>query len=280
MRWVPVVALVVVGCGSGADDETPIRPQDGSFDALSYNVAGLPQGLSSSNPEANIPQISPMLNGFDLVLAQEDFAYHELLVADAEHPFQSLPKEHHIQLVDDGLNRFSEFDWDGFERVQWVSCYGDANSGASDCLAEKGFSWARTTFGDRVTIDVVNLHGEAGGGAEDIAARAEGYAQLIAYLADKSAGRALIVAGDTNLHRSDPEDLVLLTQIEDELGLVDACEALACGEDHIDRFFFRSNGDVSVDAVSWRNAVEFVDAAGDPLSDHPAIHVGFAWSTR
>ena len=33
----------------------------GTFDSLTYNVAGLPQGISGSDPENNIPQISPLL---------------------------------------------------------------------------------------------------------------------------------------------------------------------------------------------------------------------------
>src|SRR5690606_27992207 len=40
---------------------------EGTFDALTYNVAGLPVGLSSSQPDINTPYISPLLNAYDLV---------------------------------------------------------------------------------------------------------------------------------------------------------------------------------------------------------------------
>lgn len=275
-------ALLLAGCG-GADDDGPgpLTPQEGEFDALSYNVAGLPQGLSGSDPEPNMPLISPLLNGYDLVLAQEDFVYHEQLSQDAEHPYQSVPKQDYVMLVHDGLNRFSQFPWTAFVRVQWVDCYGGATSGASDCMAEKGFSLARTTFGDRITFDVYNHHAEAGGGAEDVEAREAGFAQFAAYVQEHSAGNVVIVGGDTNLHGDDPDDRPLLDQFLADTGLTDACAALECGdEDRIDRFFFRSNELIEVEPVTWQIADEFVDADGNDLSDHLAVHVRFAWRTR
>ena len=60
---------------------------------LSYNVAGLPAGISSSEPDVNTPIISPLLNDYDIVLVQEDFIYHRDLARDAEHTFHSEEKE-------------------------------------------------------------------------------------------------------------------------------------------------------------------------------------------
>src|SRR5690606_11526523 len=48
----------------------------GEFELLTYNVAGLPDLLSSSNPAVNTSRVSPLLNRYDVVLAQEDFVYH------------------------------------------------------------------------------------------------------------------------------------------------------------------------------------------------------------
>jgi hypothetical protein len=45
----------------------PGSSQAGTFSVLTYNVAGLPLGFSSSSPEVNTVQISPRLNAFDLV---------------------------------------------------------------------------------------------------------------------------------------------------------------------------------------------------------------------
>jgi hypothetical protein len=47
---------------------TPTRAFE--LSVLTYNVAGLPAEVSGSDPVANHPQISPLLNGYDLVLVQ------------------------------------------------------------------------------------------------------------------------------------------------------------------------------------------------------------------
>jgi hypothetical protein len=274
---------LVAACSSDSapPPEEPIPPQSGTFDALTYNVAGLPQGISSSEPELYIPQISALLNAYDLVLVQEDFWYHEELIADVEHPHQSEPlaEEEYVTFVGDGLNRFSQFELGALKREQWVICFGDATTGSGDCLASKGFSLSRTTFGDRVTIDVYNLHADAGGGPEDIDAREQGFQQLVAFINDNSAGHAVVVGGDTNLHDDDAVDVSLLSYFMDETGLQEACPYLSCGEEHIDRFFFRSSSKVEVLPTAWSVADEFVDAMDNDLSDHPAIQVSFAWQT-
>jgi len=275
-------ACLALGACGGVDEElSPVlRPQEGAFEALTYNVAGLPQGISGSDPVVNIPQMSPLLNCYDLVLVQEDFVYHDELALEAEHPYQSTPKEPYDKLVHDGLNRFSQFPWTRFTRVEWVACYGSATTGAGDCIAEKGFSLARTDLGEGVLVDIYNHHAEAGGGAEDIEARVAGFAQLIEYIRVHSEGRAVILGGDTNLHGDDPDDAPLLEQLMAETGLHDVCTSLGCGEDHIDRFFFRSNEVVAIEPVAWAVAEEFVDTEGEDLSDHPAIRVRFSWATQ
>ena len=51
---------------TGTDFEEEIGPAQGEFVALTYNIAGLPDVISGSNPEVNIPLISPLLNAYDL----------------------------------------------------------------------------------------------------------------------------------------------------------------------------------------------------------------------
>ena len=164
--------LVLAACASD-DGEREL-----TFSVLTYNVAGLPAGISSSEPDINTPLISPLLNDYDIALVQEDFVYHRDLARDAEHVFHSEEKEMGEKLVNDGLNRFSQFAFGELARLPWPSCYGDALggtvTGAGDCLAEKGFSAALTDFGLGVDIPIVNLHMEAGDGPEDRAVRAEG----------------------------------------------------------------------------------------------------------
>jgi hypothetical protein len=49
---------------------------------VTYNVAGLPEGVSRSSPVANLPLIGEGLNRYDLALIQEDFAARALRARD------------------------------------------------------------------------------------------------------------------------------------------------------------------------------------------------------
>lgn len=248
--------------------------ETGSFTALTYNVAGLPQGLSSSDPERFIPQISPKLNDYDLVLVQEDFSYNDLLTADITLPYLSEPKTPEEELVNDGLNRFSTLPFTPVERTRWVACFGELQN-ASDCLAEKGFSVATHTLAESVELMVVNLHAEAGGGDEDREASADGFAQLAQRLAADD--RALLVGGDTNLKPLEREqDARTMDAFLQATGLTEV-EQRDPNKDHIDRWFIRSGPGVSLSASDWAIDTDMVSPDGDDLSDHPAIQVRIAW---
>ncbi|MBM4247348.1 MAG: hypothetical protein FJ148_26760 [Deltaproteobacteria bacterium] len=268
----------------------------GDFLGLAYNVAGLPEGISGSHPTANMPLISPLLNGYDLVLAQETWqtpdpnplaplrVFHEVLVADVTHPFKSIPAEQPLgtnpfrpsALLADGLNRMARFPFTDVIRIPWNGCH----TTAADCLALKGFSIARTTFAPGVEIDVYNLHMEAGGAPEDDALRDAGITQVRDAMNTISAGRAVVVGGDFNLHTDGEPDATQYARLLAEAGLQDVCAALACPQPgRIDKFAFRSGGGVTVTALSWRFETDvFVDGMGEPLSDHDALAVRFAWS--
>jgi len=267
--------LIVMLSACAAESEL----SDVTVSILSYNVAGLPAGISSSEPDVNTPIISPLLNDYDIVLVQEDFIYHRDLSRDAEHTFHSEEKELGEKLVNDGLNRFSQYAFGELTRFPWPSCYGDALggtvTGAGDCLAEKGFSSALTDLGLGSDIPIVNLHTEAGDGPEDRAARTEGVRFMIDYLAEQYPNEAMIVAGDFNLHGDQEADIVNLNRLKDELNIVDACEVLECGDDRIDRVFFRSGPNIEIEALTWEIPDHFIDGNGTPLSDHDPIHVRF-----
>ncbi len=262
--------------GEDAGDDT-----EGLMRVLTYNVAGLPQGVSSSNPVENIPQISPLLESYDLVLAQEDFWYYEELRADVTHPYLTVPwrvSDPTTDNVGDGLNRFSRKPFGMFERVAWGACHGQFDC-ANDCLATKGFSFARTALANGVTVDVYNLHAEAGGCAEDLEARSAGVDRLIAFAQEHSEGHAMLVAGDFNMHVvRDPEDGVLFQRLLDALGLRDACWEVDCGTELIDRILVRSSDAVTLTPQSWSIPPEFVTADGEDLSDHNPVAIELEWS--
>jgi endonuclease/exonuclease/phosphatase family metal-dependent hydrolase len=281
----------------GADlDAGPVLPS-GSFLALTYNVAGLPEGLSSSQPQRFMPLIGPLLNRYDLVLLQETWltpdpnpfegllrGYHEILVASSEHPYKSEPalqpfgsiRTRPTALLSDGLNLFARAPFMATERVAWPRCVATE----ADCLAMKGFSMSPVTLADGVVVHVYNLHAEAGNSAQDDAARAEGLQLLQTFIEENSPGEALIIAGDFNLRTDTEPASSQFTGFAAASGLTDACTALACERPgSIDKLLYRSSARVQLKAASWRIESDvFISDAGEKLSDHDPIAVRIDWS--
>jgi len=253
----------------------------GELRALTYNVAGLPFGLSKSDPDRNTPLISPLLNPFDLVLLQEDFSYTQQLSSAATHPYKSKPGQPAAgTLLNDGLTLFSRAPFTGFVRNKWTQCFGVVDNG-SDCLASKGFSVAELELAPGVVAHVYNLHMDAGQDAPDFDARAAQVDQLLQELSVRSAKAAVIVGGDTNLKLSaSVNNQALLDKLLTQGGLTDACQAVSCGDPRIDRIFYRSGPALTLAALAWTLDGSFVDSAGKPLSDHEAVAVRLGWTVR
>jgi endonuclease/exonuclease/phosphatase family metal-dependent hydrolase len=270
-----LVAVVLLGGGTLHARTLDPPPTTGRFSLLTYNVAGLPQAVSRRQPSAHMPLIAPLLNGYDLVLVQEDFAYSAALAAGALHPHRS-SRSGGLPLgmgMGDGLTRFSSIPMTGHARVAWSRCHGTLSHG-SDCLATKGFARARHTLGPGLEVDVYNLHMDAGWSDLDRQTRRAQVEQLLRDLAEHSAGRAVIVAGDTNLRL--PRDTEALERLLAGAGLVDVCQALSCGQEaRVDRVLYRSGGGVELRPARWWIDPAFVDPDGRPLSDHRPVAVDF-----
>lgn len=269
-----------------------------SLTVLTYNVAGLPEGISGSSPSVNHPQISPLLNAYDLVLVQEDFFYHELLVADLEHPHQSIKDDSVGELgtgLGDGLNTFSKLPFSGFTRVTWDECFGIFEN-ASDCLTPKGLSFQRHVLAPGAFLDVYNWHADAGNDEEDRAARRSNTRQLYAEIAARSAGHAVLVLGDTNSRYTRDGDV--LPEMLDAVDLADVwielersgerpaigpalnqgCAANPSGGDceRVDKIMYRSSEWVQLTLLEHAVLDElFSDALGEPLSDHDPVYAEF-----
>ncbi|MCB1028412.1 MAG: hypothetical protein KDB24_11710 [Microthrixaceae bacterium] len=316
----PATTAAATDAADGSGTDSPPGAASGEFSVLSYNVAGLPAEVSEVDPAEHLPLISPKLNDFDVVMTQEDFDwwkpdglaagldfvnYHERLRADATHDFQSpqhpgpdavglAADRRDVLEVGDGLGVISRLPLEGDERVPWAGCFGglDTNDGgAGDCLSMKGFSLTRLQPADGLSVDLYNLHGEAGRTDEDQSLQAEGFADLAAYIEEHSEGNAIILGGDTNLHidpagpdahpdAHDGEDQVIWNDFLDATGLTDACDATKCdGPLEIDKFAFRSSDEISLEVTDYRFvASDFVDEAGEPLSDHDPLLARFDWS--
>lgn len=274
-----LLSRVLALCAGFAPSPThPGEPTPaGGFLFLTYNVAGLPDAISGSTPSVNHPQISPLLNAYDLVVVQEDFYYDELLSADAEHPYQSgITDDWEFLRPGDGLARFSTLPFAKHTRVPWNVCFGIAQH-ANDCLTDKGFSYAATLVGG-VRVDVYILHMDAANANGDQLARRIQMKQLIATIESQSAGHALIVAGDTNLNLNNPADAETLDLLMSSTGLQDVCRYVGCSDDgRIDRVLFRDGEHIDLEPVRYWIPPEFIDDEGQDLSDHEPVAVEFQW---
>lgn len=315
-----LVLVVAVGCtnppGTGGSTPptttAPLPGPPGELSVLSYNVAGLPQEVSSVSPSTNIQLISPLLNAYDVVLTQEDFDwwqpivelldfrnYHERLRAQADHPYRSGQHPGPLAVgldlapprtlfVGDGLGMLSRFPFTELDRVPWRGCFGGIlpDGGAGDCLAMKGFSRTTMTLADGRLVDVYNLHAEAGGNPEDQALQVSDYDQLAEFILEHSGGRAIILGGDTNLHTepSHPDaegtaDTEIWSSFLERTGLVDTCTELGCAETGaIDKIAYRDGAGVDLTPLDHDFPESRFQGPDGDLSDHPPLVVRFGWS--
>lgn len=250
----------------------------GKLRVITYNVAGLPEGISQSRPIRNLPMIGGLLNAYDLALVQEDFAYPAALRERVRFPYASAPFVRGDRLdFGDGLSQFSKLPLTETKRASWQQCHGYTDS-YFDCLTPKGYSAARLELEGGGSIDVYNLHMDAGQSRADRAARAAQLEQLARAISENSQGRPLIVAGDFNLGRG---ERALLAELEDRTGLRDSCRTLGCPEPgRIDRVLVRGTDALRLVPLSWKAERRFTDASGQPLSDHLPVVVELGWESR
>ena len=279
-NWLLIVPLLAAGSSLQSSYVQPEHSpgpvqESGSFQAVTYNIAGLPEVISRSNPGRNTRIIGHLLNIFDLVLVQEDFFYHSELVRASGHPFHSEPYEG-WSIVGDGLNQLSVFPFSPLKRESWTDCNGYI-SASMDCWASKGFTFSRVHVAQDVEIDVYNLHFDAGGSKKDAATRRSNINQLLQRVQRLSADRAVIIGGDTNLDLGDAADEQLLESFRRRGGFRIACREANCRHESKDRFLFRSGDNIRLDVLGWSVPATFVDDNGHTLSDHAPVAVTYHW---
>ncbi|MGW2379566.1 jacalin-like lectin [Streptomyces sp. NPDC001658] len=262
----------------------------GTFNVLTYNVAGLPEGLSSGSPEKNTPLISPRLGAYDIVNVQEDFNYHAALYAGDDHPYRTATSGG--VPFGDGLNTLSDLPFEDFERVKWKSCTG------TNCLTPKGFSLARVRLAEGAFVDLYNVHTNADSTDDALAARRANITQLSDFIRANSAGNAVIVMGDTNTRYTRSGDNI--RTLADDNGLTDAwvqlakggvrptqgADALVCPTtappndcEVVDKVLYRGSKLLSLSATRYNNEwASFLDSAGANLSDHFPHAVDFSYT--
>jgi endonuclease/exonuclease/phosphatase family metal-dependent hydrolase len=261
----------------------------GSFSMLSYNVAGLPDILSSGNPAENTHDIGRLVRTYDVVHVQEDFNYHATLYANDNHAYRTATSGG--VPFGDGLNTMSKYEFTDFQRVKWNNCNG------TDCLTPKGFTFMRIRLAEGVYVDYYNAHPNAGSADADLSARRANITQLSQFINANSGGNAVIVAGDMNCRYTRSGDNIRelltnngLTDVWIQLirnGNIPAIgsPALDCDVSNInnsceevDKIFYRSSKQITLTPSNFQiDNAAFYDANGNPLSDHFPTSVNFSW---
>jgi endonuclease/exonuclease/phosphatase family metal-dependent hydrolase len=267
----------------------------GFFSVLTYNVAGLPELLSGSNPSTNTIKISSLLNDYDLVAVQEDFAYHGDLLAYVTHPYLTATSGN--VPFGDGLNFISRYNLSDTDRETWWQRYGLLSNG-SDQLTPKGFMYAQMELGPGLYVDVYTLHADAENDSNSIAARCNNMRQIASYINTYSNGNAVIVLGDTNsryTRAADNFESALLNACSladpwielvrngsvpaDGATLNNTFNLNGANYEEIDKIFYRSSKAVKLTPQSYRlETTKFRDGAGNQLSDHYPVAVTFQFT--
>ncbi|MGP3968953.1 jacalin-like lectin [Streptomyces sp. 6N223] len=264
--------------------------ESGTFNVLTYNIAGLPLGLGDSDPETNTPLIGQRLDSYDVVNVQEDFNYHAALYENDDHPHRTATSGG--AGFGDGLNTLSDHPFEDFQRVDWDDCTG------ADCLTPKGFTLARVRLAEGVFLDLYNVHANADTTDAALAARRANIEQLSDFIQATSAGNAVIVMGDTNTRYTREGDNI--RTLVEENGLTDAwvelvrggqapaqgSEALVCDEaaptddcEVVDKILYRDGPLLDMTATDHRNDWQsFLRDDGEHLSDHFPHTAGFSWT--
>lgn len=274
----------------------PAQAQEGSISALTYNIAGLPEPISSApTPRKSATnEIGRRISEFDIVNVQEDFNYHAYLYETDVHAHRT-PTSGGVPFGS-GLNSLHHLPYEALDRVTWNRCW----INQADCLTPKGFTFHRAQIAPDTWIDVYNLHADAGDDSLDEAARRNNLEQLTAYISEHSAGNAVLVMGDTNTRYTTEGDRI--SDFVAANGLTDAWVELVRGGDEpdrgspalgcpdvdpgvecevIDKVLYRDGDDLDLTATSFRNLdADFrEDGSGLMLSDHFPIAVDFTWTT-
>jgi endonuclease/exonuclease/phosphatase family metal-dependent hydrolase len=304
-RTAVALAVTLAGCGGGAPaSEMSDGPPDASISTsaslhvLTYNVAGLPDEIVPGASRSN-SLIGPLLGGYDLVLLQEDFAYHTALLDRAGYA-HATPLDPSARALGDGLTVLTAAPFTDFLRVAWSDCFGLMDSG-SDCLTPKGFTLLRLSIAGLGSIDVYNVHTDAGAGPDDRAARQKNLSQLAQAIRAQSADRPLIVAGDFNTRYAQVDDglqafWASITGLRDAWidvvrsgQIPSAAQPASCATsdpddpacERIDKIYYRSGRGLTLAPTDYRvEGARFVDERGMQLSDHRPVSTRFTVTMR
>ena len=143
--------------------------------------------------------------------------------------------------------------------------------GLNDCFASKGFQLARIETPSEKYVFILNTHLDAGRSTSDRKVRADQLNQILAKVEKVIDGEALIVAGDLNLRRNDPQDSHLLEAFKKDLGLLDSFGGVK-NRPSLDYILYRNGTDTTLEVLEVGINPDF-QYDNKPLSDHPALFI-------
>jgi hypothetical protein len=282
---------------SGASDVRgvvgPVSEQPVELTVITYNTHGLKERFTeeAAPPDRRFPAIGRLLNGYDIALLQEDFAYHELIRTSAKHRIRKRGNGQDRNLFADliapfvcgscgaGLSTLVDLDDSTLihEYREAYEAYNGWIGGRYDAWVTKGFLIVRLRLDNGAVVDVYNTHLDAGKKkkrVKDRLARRSQLRQLRAVMERYSRGNAVIVGGDFNNRIDRPsedfEKFVAAMSLREV-----AAQTGSQWRPRCDYIFYRSGDDVEIRVAESGEAAEFVDTSGQRLSDHPPIYARF-----
>jgi len=294
-KWFAGACIVAVLATASVPDAHARDPVQ--LSVLSYNIHGLPDAIAKADREKWMPSIARQSCRFNIVLIQEDFAYHEVLKKNAACHNQAFrgPGEGTTggsqamgfgvgnlsklltkgKLFGSGLTVFVSHKVTRNKGLLYGACEGYM-SNQQDCFADKGVQLVTVRLDRGLVIDFYNTHLDSGASGADKSARAQQLNKLAAFIEANSRNRAVVVAGDFNLNWRAPESRRMLEGFISRLGLTRVAEAVD-PKRPIDHILYRNGSRVALGVANAGVAEGFV-SGGQAVSDHILVTVTFAVS--
>ena len=248
---------------------------------LVYNTHGLPEIFINDNPKKRFPIIGEKTQDYDISLLQEDYSHHEELSSGLAKESIAIRGGMGSRLLcpfctGSGLTSVFNLpeNWTvEVENKTFQTCSGWLK-GANDCFAYKGFQIIKITLPSNKEFFIINTHMDAGRRNSDRSSRKKQLEHIVSTISQRTTTKALIVAGDLNLHSKNPEDVKLLKKFKKELKLTDAFTGQKISEKWsvLDYILYRPGNEVEFKIISVGEDESFVTEEGS-LSDHPALFI-------
>mgnify|MGYP006101103701 FL=1 len=256
-----------------------LEQQSENLRILVYNTHGLPEIFISDNPKKRFPVIGKKTQDFNISLLQEDYSHHEELSSGLAKESLAIRGGLGGRLIcpfctGSGLTSVFNLpkNWTvDVENETYDTCSGWLR-GANDCFAYKGFQLIKITLPSNKRFFIVNTHMDAGKRDSDRTARKKQLEHIISTMKQRATTEALIVAGDLNLNSKNPEDVKLLENFKEELGLTDSFTGHKISKKWtiLDYILYKQGEELEFKIISVGEDESFVTEEG-PLSDHPAL---------